>query len=104
MVSLVVPAVVLKEVDADVLIVEEATEVSTVGVNVVSNVVTEVSNVVTTGVVETRVSDGVVAVWAVVINVVSTDVTTVVSTVVSTVSTVVLEVSTLVVEIIEVAS
>ena len=66
MVSLVVPAVVLKEVDADVLIVEEVTGVSTVvttvGVNVVSNVVTEVSNVVTTGVVETRVSDGVVAV------------------------------------------
>ena len=56
MVSLVVPAVVLKEVDADVLIVEEVTGVSTVvttvGVNVVSNVVTEVSNVVTTGVVE----------------------------------------------------
>ena len=98
MVSLVVPSVVFKEVDADVLIVEDATEVFTVVNTFWVNVVTEVvSNVVTTVVDRTIVYGDVADVSVVVINVVSTDETTLLSTVV-------LEVTTSVVEIIEVAS
>ena len=98
MVSLVVPSVVFKEVDDDVLIVEDATEVFTVVNTFWVNVVTEVvSNVVTTVVDRTIVYGDVADVSVVVINVVSTDETTLLSTVV-------LEVTTSVVEIIEVAS
>ena len=89
---------VFKEVDADVLIVEDATEVFTVVNTFWVNVVTEVvSNVVTTVVDRTIVYGDVADVSVVVINVVSTDETTLLSTVV-------LEVTTSVVEIIEVAS